>query len=203
MIEIYGSVRSSAGRCIWCLEEVGVPYQNIAVDMKNKEHKSADFLKMNPNGKVPVLKDENFFLFESMAINLYLAEKYRPSFLGRSSEEKALTYQWSFWAQSDLQDPLIQIFIQKVFISEEKRDQKIITENLEKLPRLFQILDKVLLEKKYLTGSEFSVADLNVCSVVQIAGAVGFEISSFSHVDKWVRAISDRAAYKKFLLLRS
>ena len=202
MVEIYGSVRSSTGRCIWCLEEVGVPYQNIPVDMKNKQHKSLDFLKLNPNGKVPVLKDGSFFLYESMAINLYLAEKYKPSLFGNSTEEKALAYQWSFWAHSDLQDPLIQIFIQKVFVPEEKRDQNIIADNLEKLPRLFEILNQALTGKKYLTGSEFGIADLNVCSVVHIAGAIGFEISHFSDVSNWSQAISERPAFKKFISLR-
>lgn len=203
MVEIYGSVRSSTGRCVWCLEEVGIPYQHKVVDMKNKEHKSVDFLKLNPNGKVPVLKDGAFILFESMAINLYLAEKYKPMFLGKSSEEKALSYQWSFWAQSDLQDPLIQIFIQKVFVAEEKRDYKIIADSMQKLPQLFEVLDQALQSKKYLAGLEFTVADLNVCSVVQIAGSVDFDITPYSHVDRWSKTISERAAYRKYAALRS
>ena len=73
MISIYGSPRSSAGRCVWAAEEAGVAYEVKAVDMRNQEHKSAEFLKLNPNGKVPAMKDGDISLFESMAINFYIA----------------------------------------------------------------------------------------------------------------------------------
>ena len=91
MIMLYGSVRSSAARCYWCLEEIGVAYKGVPVDMKANEHKSENFLKINPNGKVPALVDDQIQLFESMAINFYLAEKYKPSLLGSSIAEKALS----------------------------------------------------------------------------------------------------------------
>ena len=81
MITLYGSARSSAGRCLWCLEETGVAYENKNVDMRTKEHQSEAFLKINPNGKVPAMVDGETKLFESMAINFYLADKYKPELL--------------------------------------------------------------------------------------------------------------------------
>ncbi len=91
MITLYGPARSSAGRCFWLLEELGLSYENKPVDMMKKEHKSDWFLKVNPNGKVPALVDGNTTLFESMAINYYLAEKYKPEFLGKTVEEKGIS----------------------------------------------------------------------------------------------------------------
>lgn len=202
MITIYGPARSSAGRCLWCLEEAGVAYENKNVDMRLKEHKADAFLKINPNGKVPAMQDGNITLFESMAINFYIAEKYRPELFGKSIEERALTYQWSFWASSELQTPIIQVFIQKVFIPEEKRSQVVIDENLSKLPMLFQVLENALEGKKYLSGEHFTLADLNTSSVASIAPHIGFDMKPFKNIDLWMKAISDRPAFKKYSELR-
>ena len=198
MITLYGSARSSAGRCLWCLEETGVPYENKNVDMRTKEHQSADYLKINPNGKVPAMVDGETRLFESMAINFYLADKYKPELLGSTPEERALSYQWSFWASSELQDPIIQVFIQKMFMPEEKRSQTVIDENLAKLPALFTTLNNALASKNYLNGKTFTLADLNTMSVVSIAPHLGFDISNFKNVDSWMKAISDRPAYQNY-----
>jgi glutathione S-transferase len=202
MIKIYGSPRTSAGRCYWALEEAGVAYETQAVDMKNKEHKSPEFLKINPNGKVPALRDGDVILFESMAINTYIAEAYKKELLGSTASEKALVQQWSFWASSELQAPLIEIFIQKVFMPDEKRDQKVIDDNWAKLPNLFQILNTILTGKKYLVGERFTLADLNTMSVATISSAIGFDLKPYPNVNTWLSAISDRPAYQKYLALR-
>lgn len=203
MITLYGSARSSAGRCLWALEEIGVPYENKQIDMRNKEHKSESFLKINPNGKIPAMVDGNTTLFESMAINFYLADKYKPELLGKNAEERALAAQWSFWASSELQSPVIEVFIQKVFMPEDKRDQAVIDNNLAKLPGLFTILDNSLKEKTYLNGNDFSIADINTMSVVSIAPHLGIDLSAYKDIDLWMKAISDRPAFQRYSKLRA
>ena len=202
MMTIYGSTRSSAGRCIWCLEEAGVAYENKQIDFKTKENKSENFLKINPNGKVPALIDGDMKLFESMAINFYIADKYKPELMGTTAEERALSYQWSFWASSELQDPIIQVFIQKVFVPEDKRSQAVIDENMAKLPGLFTILDNSLAGKTYLNGKAFTLADLNTQSVVSIAPHLGIDLSAYKNIDLWMKAISDRPAFQKYSQMR-
>jgi glutathione S-transferase len=202
MIKIYGSARSSAGRCLWCLEEAGVAYENINLDMKTKEHKTPDFLKINPNGKVPALVDGDINLFESMAINFYVAEKYKPELMGTTTQERALTYQWSFWASAELQDPIIQVFIQKVFVPTERRSQVVIDENMAKLPELFTVLNNALEGKTYLNGKSFTLADLNTASVASIAPHLGIDLSQYKNIDLWMKAISDRPAFQNYSKLR-
>lgn len=197
MISLYGSPRSSAGRCFWCLEEIGISYQHVPVDMKNREHKSNSFLAINPNGKVPALVDGDIQLFESMAINFYLADKYKPDLLGTSSKEKALTYQWSFWALSELQDPMIQILIQKIFVPEGKKDQNLIDKKFTELPPLFKVLEIALSDKKYLAGPDFTLADINAGSVAQIAAMIDFDLNPYPLVKAWLAALDDRPASKK------
>lgn len=196
MITIYGSPQSSAGRCFWALEETGVEYEVKPVNFKEQEHKSAPFLKLNPNGKVPVLTDGDFVIWESMAINMYLCEKYKPELLGKTPEEKGLTSQWSFWALGELQPPLIESFIQLNFVPEAHRDQNKIEKNLEKLPALFKILDNALSSSKYLAGNEFTLADLNTASVAFLSEYINYDISSYKNIVGWLNAIKERKAYQ-------
>jgi len=201
MITIYGSPKSSSGRCFWCLEEVGVKYDAKSIDFKEKEHKSEAFLKLNPSGKVPALIDDEFVMSESMAINLYLAEKYKPELLGKTIHEKAKVNQWSIWAIADLQPPLIDIFIQLVFVPEDRRDAKVIAKAEEKLPNLLNIIDKQLENNKYLVGDEFTIADLNVNSVVSVCFHVNYDISKYENIKRWLSNISERPAFQKYMEL--
>ncbi len=203
MITLYGSTRSSAGRCVWALEEIGVPYTLKEVDMRNKEHKSAEFLKINPNGKVPAMVDGDLTLFESMAINYYLAEAYKKELLGKTPAEKGLVQQWSYWSIAEMQSPMIQVFIQKVFVPAERRDDKVIEENMNQIPALMTVLNNALEGKKYLVGNEFTLADLNASSVIGIAHAIGFDMKPYSNVNAWLGAIADRPSFQKYMGMRN
>lgn len=202
MITLYGSPRSSAGRCLWTLEEAGVPYTLKDVDMRNKEHKSQEFLKINPNGKIPALVDGDLSLFESMAINFYIAEAYKKELLGATAAQKGLVSQWSFWASSELQGPMIEVFIQKLFIPEERRDHNIIEKNLKELPDLLNTLNSNLEGKKYLVGDQFTLADLNTASVASISMAIGLDMKPYPNVMSWLGAMNDRPAYQKYMAMR-
>ncbi len=99
MIRIYGTPMTRAIRPLWLLEELGVPYELVRTDFAGGATRTTEFLKINPNGHVPALVDGDLVLFESMAINLYLAEKYGKGTLWPGSEhDRAQTVQWSFWA---------------------------------------------------------------------------------------------------------
>lgn len=202
MITLYGSARSSAGRCIWALEEAGVAYHLKDVDMKNKEHKSAEYLKINPMGKVPAMVDGDITLFESMAINYYIADTYKKELLGTSALEKGLAMQWSFWATSELQPPIIEVFIQKVFMPDDKRDHNVIEKNLNKIPELLNVLNNALAGKKYLAGNQFTIGDINTASVVSICPMLGFDLASYANIKGWFGAINDRPAFQKYQGLR-
>src|ERR1700743_479756 len=76
MLQLYGNPRSRAMRCLWMLEEVGQPYQLVDKSLRADDLHSADYLKLNPNAKIPTLVDGDVVLWESMAINLYLAQKF-------------------------------------------------------------------------------------------------------------------------------
>ena len=198
MLNIYGSPRSSSGRCFWALEEVGASYETKTISFEKGEHKSPEFLKINPNGKVPALTDGETTIWESMAINFYLANKYKPELAGTTPVEKAFIQQWSFWALGELQPPIIEIFIQKVFVPEDKKDPKVIERAQAKIPPLLEVLNSALENKDYLAGDEFTLADLNTLSVAYICPRIGVELTPYTNITKWMGRTFERPAYKKY-----
>ncbi|HEY8269443.1 MAG TPA: glutathione S-transferase family protein [Pseudobdellovibrionaceae bacterium] len=202
MIQIYGSPRSSAGRCFLMLEECGLPYEVRPLDMGKKEHKSASFLKLNPNGKVPCLIDNDFVLWESAAIVHYLADKYKPAMLGLNTEDKALVNQWTFWSMTEAQPPLVDILIQKVFVPEDKRDLALIARREQQVPALFEVLEKELINKKYLVADTYSVADVMAGSVMNMAMGLQVDLNPYPNIKSWLSVMRSRPAWVKFAELR-
>lgn len=202
MIQIYGSARSSAGRCFVMLEECGLSYENVALDMAGRQHKSEQFLKLNPNGKVPCMIDNGFVLWESAAIVQYLAEKHKPEMLGTTAKDKALVQQWAFWTMTEAQPPMVDILVQKLFVPEEKRDLALIARREAQIPGILEVLDKTLNGKKYLVGDTYSVADLMAASAVNIASGLKLDLSKFPNIKAWFAEIKSRPAWVKVSQLR-
>ncbi len=166
--------------------------------MRAKQHKSPEFLKLNPNGKVPVLTDGDFVIWESVAINHYLCEKYRPSLLGTGPENKGLVQQWSVWSMVDLQPPLIDCLIQLLFVPEERRDLTLIERSKKKAQPYLDVLDRAIGNKTYIVGEQFSVADINAASVANIALALGLPLGDKPNLMRWLTALKARPSFAKF-----
>lgn len=205
MIKIYGSPRTSAGRCVLMLEELGVPYEQMNLDMfEKREHKSPAFLKLNPNGRVPVLVDGDFVIWESIAINFYLAEKYKPELLGTTIEERSRAIQWSTWAMVELQPPLVELIIQTVFTPEAKRDANAIEEARQQVPPRLAIFDEALKHQDFITGSKINVADLNLATVINLAAnSLKFSLEPYKNIQGWFDRVQMRPAFIKLQKLRS
>jgi len=197
MIKIYGHPQTSAGRCYWLMEELGLKYQQVPLDMKAGEHKSPEYLKLNPNGKIPCLIDDDLVLWESMAINHYLTEKHKPELFGSGLKEKARTMQWNYWAIVEYQKPLIDMLIQMIFVPEPKRDHEVIKKSRERAIVLNELLDQELSGKNYLIQHDFTLADLNVASVAKINKMTQIDISQLKNLDSWLNKVCERPAHLK------
>lgn len=194
MIKIYGPKASSAWRTIWTAEECGVAYENINVKMREGEHKTPEFLKLNPNGKVPVMVDGDLVMFESMAINTYLAEKYKAELLGKTVEEHGLVYQWSYWAIAHMAHAFTTLIGPKYgrIVSEEN-----LSEARSQVTKYLDILEAHLQGKNYMVGEGFTIADINIITVVGMAPQVNVDLSSYVNVQKWMALQMQRPAFIK------
>ena len=203
MIEIYGSPRTSAGRCYLMLEELGVPYAPQLLDMMEKrEHKAEAYLALNPNGKVPSMVDGDVTLWESFAINQYLCDQHRPELLGRDAAARGLVAQWNLWSLLELQPPLIDLLIQLLFVPEDKRDAGVMAKARERLPGLFNILDQALAKSKYLAGDQLTVADFNVATVFHVTKSLNYPTEGYPHAVRWYEELRARPAFQKWIELR-
>ena len=97
-LTLSASAKSRAMRCLWLLEEIGEPYQLIEKSTRPEDLQSADYLRLNPNARIPTLVDRDVVLWESMAINLYLAQEYKGPMHCAGPQALGLAAQWSFWA---------------------------------------------------------------------------------------------------------
>src|ERR1700741_2124241 len=98
MLQLYGNPRSRAIRCLWMLEEVGQPSPAGGNSPPADDLQTRGYSRLNPNARIPTLVDGDLVLWESMAINLYLAQKYQGPMHCAEPELLGLAAQWSFWA---------------------------------------------------------------------------------------------------------
>src|SRR5215469_10654250 len=116
MLQLYGNPRSRAMRCLWMLEEVGQPYQLVDKSLRADALHSADYLRLNPNARIPTLVDGDVVLWESMAINLYLAQKYEGPMHCASAGVLGIAAQWSFWAMLETEASLLHLLEHRVLL---------------------------------------------------------------------------------------
>ncbi len=191
MITIYGPSQSSARRSIWALNELGVPYEHKAVNMSEKEHKSETFLAMNPNGKVPVLQDGALTMWESLAINTYLVDAYKPEWIGATAQDRAKVWQWSYWAAINLAVAIDDLAHQAWRKSPDDAHTSRAKENLA---TFLPILERELEGKSFLVNDTFGLADLNVGGVVLTLSFLHFDLTALPNIAAYITRLESRNA---------
>ncbi|WP_026731352.1 glutathione S-transferase family protein [Fischerella sp. PCC 9605] len=185
MLKLYGGARSRASIVQWYLEELGIPYEFVMLDMQAGEHRQPAYLAINPMGKVPAIVDGDFQLWESGAILLYLDEKYGK--LEHSLEERAKIAQWVLFANSTLAPG---IFV------EASRERE--------MPRLMTPLNEILQRQQFLLGGTFTVADVAVGSVLAyITIMLKLDFSPYPGIFTYCKRLSERPAFKASIGSRS
>jgi len=197
MIQFWGAPASSSGRTQWMLEEVGTPYEYHRVNTRDRASYTPEFLAASPGGKVPAIDDGGFRLTESIAINFYLAEKYKPELMGTGLREHALVHQWSLWAITNLQPELMSVMMHSSLLPESERDPKVLAEAMLAADPLVSLLDRCLGDGEYLVGGRFSVADVNVGSVVYIAKFLGLVGDGRPATNAWLGRLRERTAFQR------
>jgi glutathione S-transferase len=194
-LKIYGVARSRAARVLWMAKELGLDYEHIKVDFATGETRQPAHLALNPNGHIPVIDDDGFILWESMAINLYLAKKYGAARLYPSRlEDEARAWQWSLWGMTEVERPLLTAMMNRAIFPEDQRDAAAADAAEKTLAQPLGVLDGVLSPTPYLLGGQFTVADLNVASVLVWARLAQIDMSAFPKVAEWLRICAERPA---------
>ena len=194
-LKIYGVARSRAFRTLWMAKELALDYEHVKVDFATGETRTPEHLALNPNGHVPVIDDDGFMLWESMAINLYLAKKYSAGgFCPSRLEDEARAWQWSFWGMTELERPVLTALFNRAILPESQRDAAAADAAEKTLAPPFGVLEGVLGRSAYLLGEQFTVADLNVASILAWARPAQIDFSAVPKVAEWLRVCAERPA---------
>ncbi|GAB4207722.1 MAG: glutathione S-transferase family protein [Coleofasciculaceae cyanobacterium] len=185
MLKLYGGARTRASIVQWYLEELGVPYEFVMLDLSAGEHRQPAYLAINPIGKVPAIVDGDFQLWESGAILFYLAQKYGK--MPSSPEEQAKINQWILFGNATLGPG---IFV------EASRERE--------MPKLMTPLNQILEKQPFLLGDEFSVVDVAVGSILgYIPMMLKLDLSAYPAVVDYIKRLSERPAFQKAMSGRS
>lgn len=195
-LKIYGTPRSRAFRTLWLARELGLDYENIPLNTSG-ESREASFLAINPNGHIPTIDDDGFILWESMAINLYLAKKYGLGTLYPTTVQgEALTWQWSFWGMTEVERPVLTAMFNRALLPEDKRDAAVADAAEKEMQGPLGVLDGALAKTPYLIGDDFTVADLNVAAILAWARPARIDMTPFPKVADWLGRCALRPAAK-------
>lgn len=206
-IELFTANTPNGHKISIALEELGLPYTVKALNFASNEQKSESFLKVNPNGRIPAIVDHNrndFAVFESGAIFLYLAEHYdkEHKFSFADPDKQSQLIQWLFWMNAGLGPMQGQANHFLRFAPE--KIQYGITRYINETKRLYTVLEKHFeAGNTYLVDNKYTVADISTFAWVRWAPWAGIKLTEFPHLKKWVDTIETRPAVQKGVLVPS
>lgn len=197
MIDFYFWTTPNGYKVLQFLEESGLEYRVIPVNINKGEQFEPEFLKISPNNKIPAIVDHNpansdepIAVFDSGAILLYLAEK-TGQYLPVQTQQRVDVMQWLFWQMSGL-GPMAGQVIHFVHSASEKVPYA--TERyIDETARLFSVLDKQLEGREYITG-EFSIADMATYPWVAISNTIRQNLADYPNVARWAARMQARPA---------
>ncbi len=176
------------------LEECGIEYTPHFIDMAAQEQKTPDFLKINPNGRIPAIVDDGFPVFESGAILIWLAEK-AGKFLPGDPKARSTVIQWVMWQMGGLGPMMGQLNVFKRYFPE--HIPAAIDRYERESYRLFGVMDGRLAESAYLGGDEYSIADIAAWPWVRAYEWPGLTLDGHPHLKAWAERVDEREAVRR------
>jgi glutathione S-transferase len=202
-LTFYYTPMSSATRVHWALEELEVPYEKVKVDLGAGDQKKPEYLALNPNGKVPLLVVDGTPVFESLAILVYLGERYGvdkglypPLDLSRAEVLK-----WMTWGGATLLDAGGRLLrnVSDRFPADQ-RNEKAAEAAKKDLADCLGVLDRALSGKEYLVGGKFTFADLALAGYMPFLGRIGADLGPHKNIQAWVGRCTSRPALGRAMM---
>ena len=208
MLTIYGVYRSRATRTMWLAGELGLEFKHVPVIQARRlsdplatdapvNTLTPSYLAINPMGTIPCIDDDGMVLYESMAINLYLARKYGTPLAPADLVEDAQMMQWSFFSATEIETNALKISSTVAEgLADSEAGQTVIEVAARMLRRPFKVLEQHLSSTDYLVGNRFSVADINAAEVVRYAQGHPALFDANPSVKAWLERCQSRPAFR-------
>ncbi len=200
-LKIYGVPISRAIRTVWTALELGIDYEIVPIGWDDNSIYSDAYRGINPNARVPAIEDDGFVLWESLAITLYLVRKHGGDIAARDLPEEALAWQWTLWAATQLETPLIRWAMHGFILEAGERDAEVAATAMAQVRPLLAVLDETLGQREFLAADRFTVADLNVGAVL-LRPRHGLDLAPWPNLRRWDRAVFARPAAQRAWAIR-
>jgi glutathione S-transferase len=180
-------------KVLFLLEELKLPYEREDYGRQFNNTQTPEYLRLNPNAKVPTLVDGNLVIWESNTILRYLATKAKSPLYPTDSGKRSQVERWMDWQLASLNNPYLAMF-REAKLEPAKRSADFANQQKD-LGAQLSILDKAM--RKYVAGDELSIADICLAPIVYRCLRLGAELPELANVQRWDAAISSREAFKK------
>lgn len=203
MIDFYTWKTPNGQKVAIMLEELGLSYRIHPVDLTKSEQFRSDFLKINPNNKIPAIVDHEgpnhhaISLFESGAILFYLAEK-AGKLIPSDFRHRYIMMQWLMFQMSSVGPMLGQLHHFLHYAAE--RVPYAIERYTNEAKRIYRVMDERLTKEHFFAG-EYSIADIAIFPWVNLHERQRIEIDEYPNLKRWHRALLNRPAVEKGLVL--
>ena len=205
MLKLYGQYRSRAFRVAWLCKESDIPYEhhNVTINVEGATCKEPWYAALNPNQRVPAIDDDGLVMWESAAINLYLAEKYRSPLWPKDAAGRARMLQWAFFIANDVEQPMIALMQHRHLFPPEKRNATLADEAEARLLPKLKVLEEHLARNRFFSGEAWGMADFMVASVTYSMWINKFPLlEKFPKFKAWLEASVERPKAKEARKLR-
>jgi len=191
-MRLYEFAPTRSIRVRWMLQELGIPFDATSVDLRRGEHRSPEFLAINPAGKLPVLVDDGVVLTESIAIVLYLAEKFPGAgLLPRELGARAQAYRWLLFAATELEQPLWRIARHTSLYPEAKRIAAELPIAAGDFREMAAVLDQHLEGREFVLGDVVCAADFALAYTLDWANEAKL-LDGFEHARAYLERMYAR-----------
>ena len=203
MLTLHFAPNSRAGRIVWLLEELGLPYEMNKMAFHPKDLKSNEHRARHPLGRVPVLDDGDVRLYESGAIVEYILERHKNGGLKPAVDAPAFPayLQWFHYCEGMVMPPVNTIVVQTLLLPPERRDETALGQAQRLLGKALQPVDEALDGKDYLIGS-FSAADIMLGHACYMSNRLGAVTDEMASLKAYVERIEARPAFKTAIEIR-
>ena len=203
MLKLHFAPNSRAGRVLWLLEELELPYELNNMAFHPKDLKSDEHRARHPLGRVPVLEDDGVQIWESGAIIDYILERHKNGGLKPNvdSDNFAKYLQWFHYCEGMVMPSMNTIVVHTIILPEERRDETVLGQAQRLLTRALQPVNEALEGKDYLIG-DFSGADFMLGHSCFMSNKLGCVSDEMTNIKAYVQRISERPAFKKAIETR-
>jgi glutathione S-transferase len=200
MLIIYGANLSAASNKVrFVANALGLEYEYRKMNLRKGEHREEWFLKLHPAGKIPVIDDDGFVLFESNAIVKYLTQKHGAPIYSSGLKERAVVDQWLDFGSIHVGVAFGRVLFNYVFapIIGAPADEQSLKDGREFLDRFLPVVDAQLQNNAYLAGPEITLADFNMLAVLDPAEVADVDLSTFANIVRWRNSLMQKEFYTK------